>query len=242
MSLIENKYLNGIDIAKKAVLILGLVALLMTVVYWIIGAGEENPQALKDVTHEEEAMMEKESNLDPRYNAKPMNVNNIDKNRQIDGSLGRVPMRVPAKGFFIHVDKSDHILKLYKDGKLYKAYNVAVGKGTGDKGVVGDNRTPEGNFYITKIEESSRRLWDEGDGLKPVYGPWFLRLQTGTMETFSGKAWTGFGIHGTIEPETIGTHASQGCIRLTNDMITDLKETIEDAFDAGEKIYVVIVP
>ena len=30
------------------------------------------------------------------------------------------------------------------------------------------------------------------------------------------------GIHGTNEPETIGTNVSSGCIRLTNDDVTDL--------------------
>ena len=33
---------------------------------------------------------------------------------------------------------------------------------------------------------------------------------------------TGYRIHGTNAPETIGTHVSSGCIRLTNEDVTDL--------------------
>ena len=33
---------------------------------------------------------------------------------------------------------------------------------------------------------------------------------------------TVYRIHGTNAPETIGTHVSSGCLRLTNDDVTDL--------------------
>ena len=167
---------------------------------------------------------------------------NEDVGRVPSTALGRLPMQPPAGGFFIHVDKSDHTLVLYKDGKPHKSYIVTVGKGVGDKETAGDRKTPEGNFYITKIEDSSLRTYDEGYGPEKVYGPWFLRLQTGRDETFNGKVWNGIGIHGTAYPEVIGQHASQGCIRLHNDQIAELKETIYPAFIAKDKIYVVVVP
>lgn len=34
------------------------------------------------------------------------------------------------------------------------------------------------------------------------------------------------GIHGTNEPESIGTRASQGCVRLRNEEIVRLKELV----------------
>jgi lipoprotein-anchoring transpeptidase ErfK/SrfK len=52
---------------------------------------------------------------------------------------------------------------------------------------------------------------DFGDGKGPVsgaYGPWFIRLETG---------WKGIGIHGTHDPGSTGTRASEGCIRMKND-------------------------
>ena len=32
----------------------------------------------------------------------------------------------------------------------------------------------------------------------------------------------GFGIHGTIKPETVGSHCSNGCVRLRNDQATEV--------------------
>ncbi|MCK4409362.1 MAG: L,D-transpeptidase, partial [Candidatus Eisenbacteria sp.] len=42
-----------------------------------------------------------------------------------------------------------------------------------------------------------------------AYGPLFLRLDC--------PRWEGIGIHGTSEPEFIGTRSSRGCIRMRND-------------------------
>ena len=36
------------------------------------------------------------------------------------------------------------------------------------------------------------------------------------------KGRTGFGIHGTKDPDTIGTRSSQGCIRLYNGQVIEL--------------------
>ena len=35
--------------------------------------------------------------------------------------------------------------------------------------------------------------------------------------------WKGIGIHGTHAPDSLGTMASEGCIRMNNDEIRDLK-------------------
>jgi len=75
---------------------------------------------------------------------------------------------------------------------------------------VGDFRTPEGEFPVSSIEDSRKWTHDFGDGkgrIKGAYGPWFIRLETG---------WKGIGIHGTHDPDSIGTAATEGCIRLAN--------------------------
>ena len=56
------------------------------------------------------------------------------------------------------------------------------------------------------------------DGLGMIegaYGPYFIRLWTSPH--------TGIGIHGTHLPSSIGSRATEGCIRLSND---DLRELI----------------
>lgn len=126
--------------------------------------------------------------------------------------------------YSIVVDKSRYVLKLYKGGTLVKTYKVAIGrnKDGADKKMKGDFRTPEGNFYIVSIHKSDKWL-HEG---KFAYGPWFLRLKT---------PWQGIGIHGTDEPESLGTKASEGCVRMHSQHITELKKLVESQVTKSKK-------
>lgn len=166
-----------------------------------------------------------------------------DSLRTHDKSLGREPLPVAPKGYYIRIDKSSHSLALYLDGKLVKDYLCTVGEGSGDKRKADvEHQTPEGNFYIDKITASHAWEYPYPSGPEKAYGPWFLRLATGRGETFSGKSWTGIGIHGTSRPQELGQHSSHGCVRLSNADIAELKENLEGQFRSGPRIPVVIVP
>lgn len=132
--------------------------------------------------------------------------------------------------FSIVIDKSRFKLYLFKGGKLVKKYPVSIGRNPdgADKRQKGDLRTPEGNFHIVSIHKSDKWL-HEG---QLAYGPWFLRLKT---------PWQGIGIHGTNEPEKLGTKASEGCIRLHSDNIAELKKLVEDQVNSKKKVKVDIV-
>lgn len=109
------------------------------------------------------------------------------------------------------ITKSAFTLELFEGARLVETFPVAVGKNPGDKQAVGDNRTPEGQFAVSSIEDSRKWTHDFGDGkgaVKGAYGPWFVRLAT--------PGWKGIGIHGTHDPASIGTAATEGCIRLRN--------------------------
>jgi lipoprotein-anchoring transpeptidase ErfK/SrfK len=83
-------------------------------------------------------------------------------------------------------------------------------------------------------KETPTGLWSVKQGGKLIKPPW-SDPETGKLLHYGdpgyalGSRWialdglggnakgrTGFGIHGTIEPETIGTKSSKGCIRLHN--------------------------
>ncbi len=118
----------------------------------------------------------------------------------------------------VFINKAKYTLSLYKGDELIKQYPIAVGKNPGDKQRVGDNRTPTGNFKIVSIENASNWKHDFRDGkgkIAGAYGPWFLRLDA--------KGWKGIGIHGTHDPDSRGTNATEGCIRLSNEDIAELK-------------------
>jgi murein L,D-transpeptidase YafK len=48
----------------------------------------------------------------------------------------------------IVVTKSTHTLVLYSHGRILREYKVALGRATGQKQQQGDNRTPEGHYWI----------------------------------------------------------------------------------------------
>ena len=108
----------------------------------------------------------------------------------------------------------------YKGNKVVE-YGIACGKNYGQKYKVGDMKTPEGMFYVSGIEDASGRTHDFGDGrgaIPGAYGPYFIRLDT--------PGHKGIGIHGTHDPESIGTRATEGCIRLHNEDVAELAHLI----------------
>lgn len=127
-----------------------------------------------------------------------------------------------ANARFIVVDKETLSLKLFDySGNEMNSYGISCGKNPGNKDRIGDLKTPEGIFHITEIEEASTWGHDFKDGkgkIEGAYGPWFLRLEV--------PGHKGIGIHGTHKPESIGTRDTEGCIRLKNEDIADLKTKV----------------
>lgn len=128
---------------------------------------------------------------------------------------------------YIHIKKSDFKLYYYdKDGKLAFTAGCALGLNPGQKEKEGDMKTPTGTFYVDEILDASYWTHDFGDGkgvIEGAYGPWFISINTDEMS--KGK-WGGIGIHGTHDPASIGTRASEGCIRLENSQIDALKKLV----------------
>ncbi len=124
---------------------------------------------------------------------------------------------------YIVINKEKLTLSLINEtsGDTVKTYGVAVASKYGNKVRKGDGKTPEGTFKINQILYSKNLTHDFKDGKGPIagaYGPWFLRLDV--------PGFIDIGIHGTHLPESIGTRASEGCIRMRNEDILDLKERV----------------
>lgn len=93
----------------------------------------------------------------------------------------------------ITVSKRNKILTLYRQGRFVKAFPVAIGKPS--------TPTPEGTFTIVNKQV------DPG-------GPFGTR--------WLGLSAPSYGIHGTNNPASIGTEASNGCIRMHNRDVEEL--------------------
>ena len=128
---------------------------------------------------------------------------------------------------FIVIDKPALYLSVYEnqngDTVLIARYPVCVGKNCGQKEKSGDMKTPEctfdNPFSITEIVSASSWTHDFGDGRGAIlaYGNWFMRLKT--------PGHKGIGIHGSTNNEnSVPGRGSEGCIRLKNEDLDQLKE------------------
>src|SRR4051794_23237320 len=98
----------------------------------------------------------------------------------------------------IVVSLEDRKLALVENGAVKKIYTVAVGKPS--------TPSPEGTFTILRRVANPTY---HHDGKTVLPGP---NNPVGTR--WMGLNKTGYGIHGTNEPNSIGKAASHGCIRM----------------------------
>lgn len=120
------------------------------------------------------------------------------------------------------ISKQDMKLRLidYKGREMLCA-PVAIGLVAGNKQKQGDMRTPEGVFQVSDIQRASEWKHNFGDGkgeISGAYGDYFIRLAV--------PGHKGIGIHGTHLPESVGTRASEGCIRMNNEDLDKLVSLI----------------
>ena len=109
------------------------------------------------------------------------------------------------------VNIEDHRLRVWHGDALIADTPVVVGA-TGSP-------TPLGTFYVRdKIRQSN-----PAGGL----GPWALALSgfSEALEHFKGKKPV-IALHGTNHPEQVGTSRSNGCVRMPNDIVTELAEVV----------------
>ena len=145
---------------------------------------------------------------------------------------------VNKKNCFILISKPEfrlYVCEVVNGDTLKRVhYPVCVGKNKGQKQRKGDMKTPECTaakpFKITEIVDASKWTHDFGDGRGEIlaYGDWFMRLYT--------PGHSGIGIHGSTNNESsVPGRGSEGCIRLRNDDLNELKEKY--AF-AGMKVVI----
>jgi len=134
----------------------------------------------------------------------------ISNNLQNDTIRVGKKLRVWTGQFNIFVDKSQNILMLKEGDDVVKVYRVSTGS---------ENSTPVGQYKITS------KLVD------PVWFNKGVVLPPESPQNVLGTRWLGFdlpgyGIHGTIEPETIGQQVTAGCVRMRNQDVEELYSII----------------
>ena len=116
-------------------------------------------------------------------------------------------LRFTRNPYRIEIDTGDHRLDVFRQGQPWLTTDVAIGTGS--------TPTPIGEFYIIELLQPP-----SPDG---VYGPFAFGLSgfSETLLSYAGGDGV-IGIHGTDEPGALGTDVSHGCVRVHNEVITDL--------------------
>lgn len=119
-------------------------------------------------------------------------------------------IKVPVDPIGAVLEKRSYLFAVYVGDSILRLYRV--GHGTGSK-------TPVTKFRVSEKLENPD--WNPpGGGVVPyghpdnILGDYFMK--------FEHPSYTGFGAHGTPQPETIGTMSSMGCIRMYKPDIEEL--------------------
>lgn len=138
-------------------------------------------------------------------------------NRIDDASRIKAGQRIKViKGpFAAVVDLSDFVLTVHAHGYYVRRYPVGVGK---------DGSTPMGTFRVVLKEADPKYygpdvVMERDDPANPLGERW-IGLDDGT-----GRP-TSYGIHGTIDPGSIGKADSRGCVRLRNEDVAEVYDLL----------------
>ena len=127
-----------------------------------------------------------------------------------NGSLGWIPeseVEVRTVSHRLEISLSGFHLALYENDEMVLETDVGLGRA--------EAPTPPGTYFITELLQPP----DENG----AYGPYAYGLSGFSDVIFDFGGGPGqLGVHGTNDPSSIGGNASSGCIRLPNDVITEL--------------------
>ena len=146
-----------------------------------------------------------------------MSVNGITD----ETKLPRRKIKIVKGPFRVRVQLSKFNLDLYLQDQYVKSYKVGIGK-PGEK-----TTTPTGRWRLNFAGKSDKGpTWYPESGKKvlasdPEY-PLGARWIPITCYEGDGVGRTGFAIHGTNDPKSIGTRCSLGCIRLRDDDVIEV--------------------
>ena len=137
-------------------------------------------------------------------------INHINDPRSLQAGL---PIKVIKGPFNAKIYRSDFTMDVYLQNTFVRSFRVGLGK---DK-----TETPTGIWRVKSDGKLEKPPWPDpvtGRIIYPEDPEYALGSRWIGLEGLTGEAKdrTGFGIHGTKDPETIGTASSQGCIRMNN--------------------------
>lgn len=129
-------------------------------------------------------------------------------------------------------EKSTHLLHLFKnnEGKpeLVKSYQVVTGKKSGDKGIEGDFRTPEGIYNFIDFLTNKELILKSG-AAGVIYGAGaFVTDYPNPVDQRMGKSGSGIWLHSTNDETRLEKGLdSRGCVVTANNDLLDVSKYLE---------------
>lgn len=154
-----------------------------------------------------------------KYALAPGLIRMLNPNKQDNQVKQQENLKVVRGPVAITIGKKSYILVVHLANENFppyylRGYEVGLGK---------DDRTPISAFDI--VERMPNPAWYEG-GKKIPFGDPRNPLGTRWLGFDDKPGLSGFGIHGTSEPDSIGKNMSQGCVRMRNEEVEALFELI----------------
>jgi hypothetical protein len=151
---------------------------------------------------------------------------NLDPRRLVAGET----LLLPLEPLAVRVRVERRLLLLFLGEAYVREFQVGVGKD--------DTPTPRGTYSVGDKQENPD--W---------YSPQGGVIRAGDPRNELGSAWinllldggrTGYGIHGTNRPDTVGTACSQGCVRLADAEASEVFWWVRTGRSGGQPTQVVI--
>lgn len=156
-----------------------------------------------------------------------LKINNIDDPKRL---WAGAKIKVVKGPFSAKIYRSTFTMDVYLQGTYVKSYKVGLGK-LGAEG----NPTPTGLWRVKErgMGKLKRPPWPDPVTGKLIYyeDPEYpLGERWIGLDGIDGdaKGRTGFGIHGTNEPASIGKFASDGCIRMLNEQVLEFYDMVTE--------------
>lgn len=138
-------------------------------------------------------------------------INNVDPRSLSVGTQ----LKIPRVEFSVVIDKQERTLTLRNRGAFLKKYRVGIPRE--------DARLPADSYQVSKkydkgydfTDPSTNQVVKAGDPNNP-YGDRFIELRRG------------MGIHGTNQPELVGTYTPRGFVTMTNQDVEELYGLVQD--------------
>ena len=163
---------------------------------------------------------------------------NISSDNMV-ASLNEIPSAFISLGAYlpthaIVVEKNLHKLSVFKilsNGNyvIVKSYLAITGKEQGDKKYRGDNRTPEGIYFIVGQKEGTQLVQRWGNQAKK-YGPKaFVLDYPNIFDKRQRKTGSGIWIHGVDSNDRMQRpFDTEGCVALKNEDVLDISQYVSE--------------